>query len=54
LEFLVLLLPWYGDAPITLVANTSELPNAATLGGAYDGGGASPDGQQSQVIYCSG
>ena len=32
----------------------TNLPYAVTLGGAYDGGGASPVGLQAQVICCSG
>jgi len=37
-----------------IVAYTIDLPDAAKLGGAYDGGAASPVGLQGHVICCSG
>ena len=33
---------------------TINLPDAETLGGAYDGGGASPVGVQGHMVCCSG
>jgi len=40
--------------PYDLYSSMITLTSAVIMGGAYDGGGASPVGQQGHVICCSG